>query len=461
MRITTTSCIRILPAALLVSLCLHETSLTAQEFALVTSQRAYVVNPEGKIEYSVPQHQLVEFDGDESDYLLIPHSGGNRIRKGHVRVLPELSTVNEGKPLRYNEQRVLRTAFRMLRDATKLSDEQKHDEAIKLALQANGQSDLIFLFNESPYRAYFLENLAYLEHLAGKQKLAQQHLEEADRYLKRISATDSLVASELHNVRGIIQLEEGEAEQAIESFRKAIEITKAKVGRYHLDYAVLNANLASAHSADGEADDAVRKQNESLSVLHNLLPKPAIEIPNGYTELGQYLLEDEKYHKAKLAFEIALLDHAVNHLQKHPADMASTRLGLADVYLAQEDYPLAKSTIEQGMKVELAKMKPLDEASYRKEYLYRLALVHYDQEQYEQAMPHVQEASKLHKQETEESVDGSIYTLIGHIHDLQGDSNRSKQAYQKARGIYTRVEGEKSESAGEVAQWIAELESRK
>lgn len=437
---------------------LSPTRLIAFEYALVTGPQAYVVDRDGNIEYIQPQHQLVKFLDDKGDYLLIPDSGGDRIRKGLVHVLPELSLLNEDKPLRYNEQQLLRDAFRILRDATKLSNEDKHAVAIELAEDAKIKADFLFSFMDSPHLAYFLENLAYIEHVAGKAKLAEKHLDEAEKYLKQIADTGSLAASELHNIRGIIAQEAGQPEQAITLFRKAIDLTKAKVGKFHLDHAVLQSNLASAYADAGDTEKAVSAQNEALSILINLLPKPALEIPVGYTELGLYLTDDGKHDTAIKAFEIAILDHATNHLDKHPVEVANTRLGLADAYLAKQDFKRAKSSLDQGMRIELTKMQPLDKTSYRKEFLYRLALVYYDQDQHQQAMTHLREAAKLHQQKTEESVDGSTYSLIGHVHDFQGKSAKARQAYQTAFDIYTRVEGKESTNAREVAEWLAELE---
>lgn len=458
MRTTPTTDLQTISRALFFSLCLISTSLVAKEYGVVSGPRAYVVDSKGKINYAQPQHQLVEFDREKGDYLLIPHLNDSRIRKGMVHVLPILGAEKENKPLRYNEQRVLRDAFRMLRDATKLSEEGKHDEAIKLGEEASGKADLVFAFVESPLRAYFLEHLAYFEFAAGKNEQAKARLDEAERYLKQIKVTKGLAISELHNIRGIILGSEGETKQAIDLYRKAIEVTKATVGRFHLDYAQLHSNLASTYAEAGDAKSAVQAQNESLAVLHNLMPKAAIEIPNGYTALAYYLTDDNKLDMAIKAFGIALTDLATNHLEKHPMDVAYTRLGLADAYHGKEDYAQSKATLEQGMKVELAKMEPADEASYRKEFLYRLGLLEHDQENYDGAMTHLTEAAKLHKQPTEESIDGSTYTLMGHIHDYQGNPEKAKRAYWKARRIYTRVEGRESESAAEVSEWLAEME---
>lgn len=444
--------------ALFLGISLIPTSLVAKEYGVVSGPRAYVVDSKGKINYSQPQHQLVEFDREDGDFLLIPHLNDSRIRKGMVHVLPILGAEQENKPLRYNEQRLLRDAFRILQDAAKLSEEGKHDEASKLGQEAMEKVELLFAFVESPLKAYFMEHFAYLEFNAGKNEQAKAFLDGAERYLKEIKVTEGLAVSELHNIRAIILQTEGKTKEAIELYRKAIDVTKATVGKFHLDYAQLHSNLADAYAEAGDADSAVQAQNESLAVLINLMPKAAIEIPNGYTELGYYLTEDNKHDMAIKAFEIALVDHAMHHLEKDPREVAYTRLGLSDAYHGKEDYAQAKATLEEGMKVELAKMEPADEASYRKEYLYRLARLEYDQERYDQAMALLKEVAQLHEQKTEESIDGTTYTLMGHVHDYQGDQKKAKRAYWKARRIYTRVEGKESDSVKELDEWLAEME---
>lgn len=197
-----------------------------------------------------------------------------------------------------------------------------------------------------------------------------------------------------YNNYGVALSEEGDYDQAIASYKKAIDLDP-----YYSDP---HSNLAVAYSMLGNIDDAIISLQSAIRITPNY--------PEAYNNLGTLLLQKKEYAQAQQAFEVALsmrsyygkayFNLARLHLEQHDEETAwtclkkategdlDTEVGfttLGQMSLQLKKYPQAAHAFEQAIRL----------GGQKKELLFNLANAYFMCRDLDKALPIYQQLTAM------------------------------------------------------------------
>ena len=166
--------------------------------------------------------------------------------------------------------------------------------------------------------------------------LANQNLEVTEQHLGK----GSLSEANAFNTIGLVQLNKGRDDLALQSFEKALQIYK---GQYpdgkNLQVAQIYSNIGLVYWDTDNHDLAKEYQLQALDIRKTLLGDKHVLIGASYNDLG--LIESSSYlRKAQKYYEKALTIYQASYGDNHPK-VANAYLNLANIYSQEGDYEKA------------------------------------------------------------------------------------------------------------------------
>jgi tetratricopeptide (TPR) repeat protein len=206
---------------------------------------------------------------------------------------------------------------------------------------------------------------------------------------------------------GLFCMSQQKLEKAIENFSKAIEINP-KDGRTYF-------RMGLVYMAQYKYPEAIKVLEKSIK----LTPK----FVAGYQTLGDAYRRAHQYDKAILAYKKAM------ELSGKPND--AMLAGMGESLRANKDYPKARKYLEEAV------TKNPDNAIAH----YQLGLCYLSLEKNKEAITQLEEALKA-KAIIQDSFKVQIVTYLGQAYEKDGNSEKAKECYQKAREILDNIPNE-------------------
>lgn len=245
--------------------------------------------------------------------------------------------------------RKVKQVIRLIRRVSQLYEQDRLEEAIKLALQAYNIA-LQYVRPDHPVFEACLDNLGLLYFEMGKYSLAEplyRQLLEIRR--KRHGENHPAVAASLNTLAGLYY-QTSDYARAEPLYLQALAIRRAAFGDTHPDVAQSMDNLALLYSELGKYAQAESLYKEALIIwrttLGDIHPDVAINLDNLallYYKMGQYAQAEPLYTQALLMRQTCLGE---THL-----DVANSLNNLALLYKSMGQYARAASLYQQALTI--------------------------------------------------------------------------------------------------------------
>jgi class 3 adenylate cyclase/tetratricopeptide (TPR) repeat protein len=204
---------------------------------------------------------------------------------------------------------------------------------------------------------------------------------------------------------GLAQLREGKAEQAVESFRAALD-SQQRAGNLYGAAHCLN-NLGSACQELGQVQDAQRYLNRGLQVATRIGDRRLVSML--MNNLGKLEFERGEVERAKECFQKALEAHRDMH-DRQGEGIALVNLGEVLSTMGQLD--AAQTTLlEAAMVLEEIGLKSVLAETYRE-----LARIKMGQERYREALELLQRSAGLARDTGRKDLYGAVLRLLAEVY---------------------------------------------
>ena len=186
-------------------------SVMADDVAIVTAESGYILNDEGQMVLAVPMYDTMTATSREGDFIRINADGvTGRIHKGQVHLLGE-HWQTESHPK-------LLGILREIQKAEKTESFKDAEATLKAQMEfTNG------FLGEDSQMTFALQAICAAKLMnEGKLDAASDLMREARKRLKNLGWQDELVAAEVFNVSGLIDIERGKLTAAGKKISLAI-----------------------------------------------------------------------------------------------------------------------------------------------------------------------------------------------------------------------------------------------
>jgi tetratricopeptide (TPR) repeat protein len=244
----------------------------------------------------------------------------------------------------------------------------------------------------------------------------------------------------LNNLSGVYY-SQGNYEEALKYYGKALQIYKKVLEEEHPDIAAIYNNLAVVYYCQGNYEEALKNYGKALEIKEKVLGEEHLDTAATYNNLAGVYGAQRKYDEA-LRYYTKALEIRKKYLGEEYPDTASIYNNLAGVYSSQGNYEEALKYYEKALKIRekvLRKEHPDIAATYN-----NLALIYQRQRKYEDSLKYYGKALEIQKKVLgEEHPDtATTYFNMGVLFCSLGDPGKAVGYIRKALPIFEKVLGD-------------------
>lgn len=312
--------------------------------------------------------------------------------------------------------------------------------------------------NESLIAAYCYNNIGLLYQLLGKYKAAHDYLLKSLNILinDKYGENGLAIATNYGNT-GSLYMSEGDYQNAMLNFEKAIELKRSNNDSETLDIASSYNNLGVLYANIRQFEEALKYYNKALIIRVNLLgynsPKVGTVLSNigsAYDALGNDTLALDNLKKA-LNIKVACFG------ENHPS-VATTYNNIGNVLVDTGNYDDAIFYIDKALGI--ARNCFGDYHNLVATYLNSLGNLYFKCEQYESALDYYEQALKIKTDclgGAHQDV-GVCYSNIGSVYYLQNNYIDSKRYFEIALQIYQNLFGNNHQTVKDIKKILTNLQ---
>jgi hypothetical protein len=430
----------------------------ADDFAIVTAERAYLLDDDGAIAKTLPLFSVLEVQAEDAGRLRVVVDDQTLwLKRGYTHLGSQFAELDQ------DDRRELRKVYEQMEKAARQADDERYEEAIALIKEAR-QIAANELAKPLPFIVWTTQYEASLHYAQGEYEAASRILDDIGGGADFNTVAEHLLTADFYNMRGLLLNISGEAAEAAKQFEQGIAILVTQSQGSHFDLAIMYDNLAETLQQTGEIARAVFASKLALGLKRQILPPQAIELAFAHQRFGDLLGQNEEADKA-----LAQLQTALDLLRQHHA---ADSIAIADVWsnivlnrYDSEQFPAAKEAAEQILQV-AGQMEPDDQRSYQRLAHNWLGSIESALEDFKAALKNYQAAAALADQ-TQWVIDDAVaWEGIGdaqlNLISQPGEKSnvqRAKEAYEQAIEIYAATEGADSEQVLVLREYSDDLES--
>jgi tetratricopeptide (TPR) repeat protein len=170
-------------------------------------------------------------------------------------------------------------------------------------------------------------------------------------------ATEESGKAPIYHQLGLIKYNQGEYQEAIKFYQKALEIKKEMFSPNHPNLANTIIALGNVYYSMGEYSKALSSQEKALEISQKSLPPNHPDLADSYNNIGSLHGQMGKYLKALPYFEKALKIRQQSLPSNHP-DLAVSYNNIGNVYYKKGNYSKALSYYEKALAIKQQSLPP-------------------------------------------------------------------------------------------------------
>jgi tetratricopeptide (TPR) repeat protein len=246
--------------------------------------------------------------------------------------------------------------------------------------------------------------------------------------------TEESAKAPIYGQLGLVKNAQGEYEEAITFFEKALPIQQQSRPPNHPDLARSYKNIGNVYRSMGDYPRALSFYEKPLAIEQQSLPPNHPDLASSYNNIGSVYTSMGDYPKALLFYEKALAIRQQSLPPNHP-DLAGSYNNIGSVYTSMGDYPKALLFYEKALAIRQQSLPPNHPdlaSSYN-----NIGLAYDRMGDYPRALSFYEKALAIQQQSlppNHPDLDGS-YNNIGSVYNRMGDYPRALSFYEKALAI--------------------------
>lgn len=287
----------------------------------------------------------------------------------------------------------LQEAQRLSEQVVKLFAEDKHDEALPLAMRSLAIRERILGPND-PNVAAILNSVAEIYRIKGDYAKAEPlHLRALGIFERSFGSDHQFVARSLVGL-GLLYSGKGGQRRAEPLFQRSLAIYEKALGSDHPNVAVVLNNLGDLYRIEGSFDKALPLYQRALTICEAALGKRDPRVATTLTNLAAVYKATGDYVKAEPLASRALAIRETAFGPNH-RDIAESLNLLGNIYDARGDYSRAEPLYQRAMAIR--EKNPGQNDSELAKSLNNLAGVCFNKGDYERAEPLYKRAIALYE----------------------------------------------------------------
>jgi tetratricopeptide (TPR) repeat protein len=267
----------------------------------------------------------------------------------------------------------------------------------------------------------------------GLVLLQMGHPQRAQRVYEILleQETEKSKKAPIYNQLGWVKYQEGEYQEAIRFYEKALAIDQQSLPPNHPDLAISYNNIGMVYDNMGEYSKGLSSYEKALAIRQQSLPPNHPDLATSYNNIGIVYNNMDDYPKALSSHEEALAIRQQSLPPNHP-DLASSYNNIGMVYDNMGDYPTALSSYEKALTIQQQSLPP-NHPSLASSYN-NIAVVYNNMDDYPKALSSYEKALAIKQQSLPPNHPdfGSSYNNIGMLYERMNN-------YLKAHSLYERA----------------------
>ncbi|CAF0960380.1 unnamed protein product [Adineta steineri] len=287
--------------------------------------------------------------------------------------------------------------------------------------------------NESG-KAPFHHQLGRIKRNQGEYQEALFYYEKALTIRQQLLPPNHPDLGMSYNNIGSVYDSMGDYPKALSYYERALEIRQQSLPYNHPDLGASYNNIGSVYYSMGDYLKAFSNYEKALKMRQQSLPFNHPLLGGSYNNIGAVYNSMGDYSKALSYYETALSIRQQSLPCNHP-DLALSYMGIGNVYDYMGDYPKALSAHEKAFAIRQQSL-PSNHPDLGMSYN-NIDLVYYNMGDYPKALPSYEKALAIKQQSlpSDHPSLGASYNNIGNVYIHVGDYQKALSYYQKDLAI--------------------------
>ncbi|CAF0832762.1 unnamed protein product [Adineta steineri] len=233
-----------------------------------------------------------------------------------------------------------------------------------------------------------------------------------------------------YNQLGLVHMNQGDNEQAIWYYGKALEIQQKTLPSDHHDLATSYNNIGNAYDHIGEYLKALSYYEKALEIREQTLPSNHPLLANSYNNIGLVYNKMGEYSKA-LFFEKKTLEIFLRTLPSNHPDLATSYNNIGYVYENMREYSKALSLYKKALEIQ-QKTLPSNHPSLATSYN-NIGNVYEKTGEYLKALSSQEKALEIREKSLPSNHPelATSYNNIGNVYTRTGQYSKALSLYEK------------------------------
>jgi tetratricopeptide (TPR) repeat protein len=230
---------------------------------------------------------------------------------------------------------------------------------------------------------------------------------------------------------------QGEYEEAITFYGKAVEIFKKRLPPNHPNLAMSYNNIGIVHQDMGDYPGALLYYEKALEIRKQSLPPNHPDLAMSYNNIGIMYRNMSDYSKALSSYEKAFEIQKQSLPPNHPS-LAMSYNNIGIVHQNMSDYPKALSSYEKAFEIRKQSLPP-NHPSLAMSYN-NIGILYQNMSDYPKALSSYEKALEIQKQSLPLNHPdlASSYNNIGAVYEGMCDYSKARSSYERAVNIGQR-----------------------
>ncbi|CAF3872443.1 unnamed protein product [Adineta steineri] len=302
-------------------------------------------------------------------------------------------------------------------------------------------------------KASYYNNLAYVKNNQGDYEQAIQYYRKALEILEKTHPVNHPLLATSYNNVGSGYGSIGEHSKALSFYEKALGIQEKTLPENHPSLVTSYRNIGGVNNIMGEYSKALSFYEKALGIQEKTLPANHPDLATSYSHIGSVYSNMGEYLKALSYFEKAVGIDEKTLPENHPSlatsynniihihyifDLFTFPLHIGSGYNSMGEYSKALSFYEKTRGI-FEKTLPADHPSLAASYN-NIGLVYINTGEYSKALPFYEKALGI-KEKTlpANHLDlATSYNNIGGVYDNMREHSKALSFYEKALGIWEK-----------------------
>lgn len=296
-------------------------------------------------------------------------------------------------------------------------------------------------------------NISRLFEKQGQVERAFENCRKAIELFRSAGSIQDQNIALCYNLMGIIHKMQGDYNQAIVYYNKALDINLTFYGQSHPEVARNYSNIGRIHFDQGDYLIALEYYEKALKIRLSVYRENHLEVVENYNSIAAIYDKQRDYSTALEYYKKSLNIRLFLYGENHP-DLAGVYNNVGRIYFNQGDYSIALEYYEKALKINLSvygENHPEVANSY-----FGIGIMDFCQKEYVKAIRNIEKSLSIKISVCDENNKDLIiyYQMLGNLYREQKNYSKALMYYEKLLMTEKAIYGENHSDIAECYYYI-------